>query len=206
MQAIHHPSHQCITRLPLSTDSWLSYLPQWLDSSTASELQHTLMQSLNWQAGQIKLFGRQVAIPRLHAWYGDPLASYGWSGQRATPLPWTPELAQLRDKLKAHCDSSFNGVLANLYRDGQDCMHWHADNEPELGSRPTIAAISLGAERRFSLRHKHRAHPTHRLQLGHGSLLLMGGECQRHWQHALPRSMRVPGARISLTFRFIHPR
>ena len=149
------------------------------------------------------MFGKWLDIPRRHAWYGDIDASYAWSGQRAEPLAWDAHLQTLRERLQQQTAQAFNGVLANLYRDGQDCMHWHSDDEKELGSEPLIAAISLGAERRFALRHKHRQFPTHRLQLAHGSLLLMGGKCPQHWQHVLPRSTRVDQPRISLTFRHI---
>lgn len=149
------------------------------------------------------MFGRWLDIPRRHVWYGDETASYGWSGQRSEPKQWNEQLHGLRVKLQTYNNKPFNGVLANLYRNGQDCMHWHADNEAELGLNPMIAAISLGAERRFSLRHNQRQYPPHRLQLGHGSLLLMTDSTQAHWQHALPRSKRVNTARISLTFRHI---
>ena len=95
----------------------------------------------------------------------------------------------------------FNGVLLNLYRDGRDGMGWHADDEPELGPEPVIASVSLGAERRFRL--KHRRLPEARLDivLPHGSLLVMAGATQRHWVHALPKAAAPVGARINLTFR-----
>lgn len=201
MHAVEHPSDAALTRLPLDPYSWLSYTPAWLEPARADALLDELTRTLDWQRGAIRLFGRRVAIPRLHAWYGDPGASYGWSGQRQQPLPWTPALAATRERLRCALAHDFNGALANLYRDGQDCMHWHADDEPELGPAPLIAALSLGAPRRFALRHKARQRPTQRLQLGHGSLLVMGGACQRDWQHALPRSRRVTAPRISLTFR-----
>jgi len=94
-------------------------------------------------------------------------------------------------------------VLANLYRDGRDCMGWHSDDEPELGARPLIASLSLGATRRFALRH--RRDPSRRLvlELPAGSLLLMRGQTQARWRHALPRTARPVGPRINLTFRRI---
>lgn len=205
MQAQLHQANAAIERLEISPGSWISYQPSWLDRDTSDELLQHLMRDLQWEKGQIRLFGKWVDIPRQHAWYGDKQASYAWSGQRAEPLRWESHLQSLREQLQDHTNSRFNGVLANLYRDGQDCMHWHADDEKELGQKPLIAAISLGAERRFALRHKQREYPTHRLQLAHGSLLLMGGDCQQHWQHNLPRSARVQQPRISLTFRWIEP-
>lgn len=204
MKAIQHNAKTERQELELSPDSWISYFPYWLQTSQADQLMADLCKSLQWEEGKIRLFGKWLSIPRQHAWYGDTQASYGWSGQRAEPLPWAPELEQLRQMLQQDTSAPFNGVLANLYRNGNDCMHWHSDDEAELGQRPLVAAISLGAERRFSLRHKSRAYPTHRLQLGHGSLLLMGGNCQHDWQHALPRSTRIDKPRISLTYRYIH--
>lgn len=204
MKAIQHGAETELQELELSPNSWISYSPHWLQTPQANQLMASLCKSLQWEEGQIRMFGQWLSIPRQHAWYGDTQASYGWSGQRAEPLPWVPELEQLRQALQQDSSALFNGVLANLYRDGQDCMHWHSDDEAELGQQPLVAAISLGAERRFSLRHKGRTYPTHRLQLGHGSLLLMGGDCQHDWQHALPRSARVDKPRISLTYRYIH--
>lgn len=204
MKAIQYGAETKLQKLELSPNSWISYTPNWLQASQAAPLMAKLGKSLQWEKGQIRMFGKWLSIPRQHAWYGDAQANYGWSGQRAEPLPWAPELEQLRQALQQDTGALFNGVLANLYRDGEDCMHWHSDDETELGRQPLVAAISIGAERRFSLRHKSRAYPTHRLQLGHGSLLLMGGDCQHDWQHALPRSTRVDKPRISLTYRYIH--
>lgn len=206
MKAIQHHAEAALQNLELSPNSWISYFPHWLATAQADELMMKLLKSLQWEEGQIRMFGKWLNIPRQHAWYGDAKASYGWSGQRAEPLPWAPELEQLRQAIQQETSAPFNGVLANLYRDGQDCMHWHSDDEAELGEQPLVAAISIGAERRFSLRHKSRTYATHRLQLAHGSLLLMGGDCQHDWQHALPRSARVDTPRISLTYRHIHTR
>jgi alkylated DNA repair dioxygenase AlkB len=97
----------------------------------------------------------------------------------------------------------FNSVLANLYRDGRDSMGWHSDDEPELGSQPAIGSLSLGATRRFVL--KHRNDPSRKLvlELPHGSLLVMRGATQANYRHALPRTSRPVGPRINLTFRQI---
>lgn len=206
MKAIQHGAETELQELELSPNRWISYTLNWLQTPQADQLMIELPTSLRWEEGQIRMFGKWLSIPRQHAWYGDAQAGYGWSGQRAEPLPWAPELEKSRQALQQFTRTPFNGVLANLYRDGQDCMHWHSDDETELGQRTLVAAISIGAERRFSLRHKNRTYPTHRLQLAHGSLLLMGGNCQHEWQHALPRSTRVDKPRISLTYRHIHTR
>ena len=99
-----------------------------------------------------------------------------------------------------------NSVLANLYRDGRDAMGWHSDDEPELGPRPVIASLSLGGTRRFVFRHRREPERKYELPLGHGSLLLMRGDTQADWKHALPRTARPVAPRINLTFRRILPR
>ena len=97
----------------------------------------------------------------------------------------------------------FNSVLANLYRDGRDRMGWHSDDERELGPRPVIASLSLGACRRFVLRHRREVSSKLAIELPHGSLLVMRGETQRHYRHALPATAKPVGPRINLTFRRI---
>jgi alkylated DNA repair dioxygenase AlkB len=161
-----------------------------------------LWQNLEWQQHQITLFGRSVAQPRLSAWYGDPGTSYRYSGLQLEPLAWQPSLLELKNNLNRQLQYPFNSVLANAYRDGSDSMGWHADNESELGSHPVIAAISLGAVRRFLIR-KTGESQSSGLLLEHGSLLLMKGACQQVYQHSLPKTRLPVGLRISLTFRRI---
>jgi alkylated DNA repair dioxygenase AlkB len=113
-------------------------------------------------------------------------------------------------EIKARCEdfaqAPFNSVLLNYYRNGQDSMGWHQDNEPELGAHPVIASVSFGATRRFQLRHKKRRDlDTITLELAPGSLLLMRGTTQHYWKHQVPKTTQSIGARINLTFRFIQP-
>ncbi len=179
--------------------------PAWLPALEADVLLASLREDIPWETHRVRLFGREVASPRLSCWIGDPEALYRYSGIRHAPHPWPEPLCSLRDRLERECGQRFNSVLANLYRDGGDAMGWHSDDEPELGSRPVIASISLGAARRFVL--KHRASPGHKLDvvLPHGSLLLMRGDTQRHYRHTLPRTAKPVAARINLTFRWIRP-
>ena len=183
-------------------DGLLYHLPQFLAPDAASVLLGQLTTSLDWQQHRLKLFGRERLTPRLCAWYGDAGARYGYSGQALEPLPWAAPLAALRPRLEAALGFTFNSVLANLYRDGADSMGWHSDDEASLGPRPVIASLSLGATRRFVLRHRRRRElQTVALALEHGSLLVMAGATQRHWHHAVPKTRRPVGARINLTFR-----
>jgi alkylated DNA repair dioxygenase AlkB len=138
----------------------------------------------------------------LVAWYGDPQASYRYSGIAHTPLPWLPLLAELKIQIELQSKQSFNSVLCNLYRSGQDSMGWHADKEPELGNNPYIASLSFGAARLFKFRHL-KTKDTVDVILENGSLLLMGGELQYHWRHSLPKTTKVSEPRINLTFRKI---
>ena len=187
----------------------LCLLPHWLATDQADALLQRLHEALPWTTHTVRIFGRELPSPRLSSWHGDPGTDYRYSGQRHPPQPWTPALSWVRQRL-ADDGLAFNAVLANAYRDGQDAMGWHADDEPELGPEPLIASVSLGAQRHFLLRPK-QAGPARqglrqRLELGHGSLLLMAGRTQHDWQHALPRSRRVNGLRINLTFRWVEAR
>jgi len=154
-----------------------------------------------WQQPRIHLFGRHVRSPRLSAWYGD--AAYTYSKITWPPQAWPPVIADIRHHLEDILGAVFNGVLVNLYRDGQDSMGWHSDDEPELGASPLIASLSFGAGRRFLLRRRDDHKMKCEIHLPHDSLLVMQGATQGHWQHALPKTARAVGPRINLTFRNI---
>lgn len=194
--------------LPLP-DGELSMIDGWLDPDEADVLLAQLIETIPWENHRIRMFGREVASPRLSCWIGDAGASYVYSRTRFEPHPWSPALLALRDRVEQACDARFNSVLANLYRDGNDAMGWHSDDEPELGVYPVIASLSLGAERRFRIRPRiPRGEQAGRtdvrsLSLPHGSLLRMGGETQRRYQHALPRMRGLTQPRLNLTFRNI---
>jgi len=187
----------------------LRWIPHWLEADEADALFADLRASIAWETHRIRIFGREVDSPRLSCWMGDADASYVYSRTRFEPHPWSPSLMALRRRVEAICDTRFNSVLANLYRDGQDAMGWHSDNEPELGTQPVIASLSLGAMRRFRLRPREPEAGKREvlgMDLPHGSLLCMAGDTQRRYQHDLPRIRADIGARINLTFRWIHPR
>ena len=181
----------------------LAYDPAWLAADAADALFAELRDALAWTRHRIRLFGREHEAPRLSCWLGDPQARYRYSGTVHEPAPWPSALQALLPRLRAACAAPFNSALANLYRDGRDAMGWHSDDEPELGPAPTIASLSLGAPRRFVLRHKREAGHRLALELGHGSLLLMRGDTQHNHRHALPRSARVAQPRLNLTFRSV---
>ncbi|MGH8083566.1 MAG: alpha-ketoglutarate-dependent dioxygenase AlkB family protein [Lysobacter sp.] len=192
-------------RLPLE-DAELAFDPHWLGREAADALHAALLDQVRWEVHRIRLFGREHDSPRLSSWIGDPDAHYRYSGADFRPHPWPDALNAVRQRLVEVLGVRFNSVLANRYRDGRDAMGWHSDDEPELGPTPVIASLSLGATRRFTLKHRRREGLKAALELGHGSLLVMSGPTQAHYRHALPRTAKPVGERINLTFRVIGTR
>jgi len=175
--------------------------PAAFDASEANRLFQDLRGQIDWREEEILMFGRRVPVPRRVAWHGDPEATYTYSGTEHHPQPWTLVLERVRERVAGLAGLRFNAVLLNLYRDGRDGMGWHADDEPELGRNPVIASVSLGATRRFCLRHRRRKGLRLDVPLSHGSVLVMSGATQHNWVHALPKTAAPVGERINLTFR-----
>jgi alkylated DNA repair dioxygenase AlkB len=158
--------------------------------------------TLPFHQGTISLFGKTHTIPRLEAFFASENKTYSYSGKTLQTHPFTPELLTLKSKIEVLSQEKFNCVLVNLYRNGQDSNGWHADNEPELGINPVIASLSLGATRRFDLRHN-LSNKKISIDLTNGSLLLMKGEMQHFWKHQIAKSKKVDAARVNLTFRWV---
>ena len=183
-------------------DAELTYFPGFYTSAESRTLLHLLTEETTWRHDTLRIGGKHVAVPRLQAWYGD--CRYGYSGLKLEPLAWTPLLDGIRRKVSIACGLAFNSVLLNYYRNGNDSVGWHSDDERELGPDPCIASLSLGAARRFELKHRVRRQEKVNMLLEDGSLLLMGSGLQRHWQHQLPKDSRITLPRLNLTFRFVH--
>jgi alkylated DNA repair dioxygenase AlkB len=162
-----------------------------------------LMTATPWRQDSIRIMGREMAQPRLTAWYGEPGTVYRYSGLTLSPLPFTALLGRLKAAAEAAAGIVFNSALLNFYRDGADSVSWHSDNEPELGPDPVIASLSLGAMRRFDLRHRTERDRRVAFELQHGSILVMGPGCQTAWQHRIAKTKAPVGPRINLTFRWI---
>lgn len=177
----------------------------FLPTDEATAALSALLDEIPWRQEHVRMFGRQIPMPRLTCWMGDPGCDYTYSRVRYAPTPWTETAAKLRDRVTEATGEGFNAVLLNRYRSGADSMGWHADDEPELGTSPTIASVSLGAARRFDLQHRKRKAEKQRVVLTHGSLLVMAGTTQAHWKHRLPRTTTEVGERLNLTFRRITP-
>lgn len=193
-------------------DEWLAMLMETEDNE--ANLTRAMQEAPNqiawrnveWQQTPIRIMGREIMQPRLTAWYGNPEATYTYSGKTHIPLPWTPFLQEIKQKVEAATCLPFNSVLMNAYRNGTDSMGWHADNEPELGPRPQIASLNLGQARRFILRKNSDHDFKVEYRLGHGDLLVMAGDLQKHWQHAVPKEKGANGLRVNFTFRQIQPK
>jgi alkylated DNA repair dioxygenase AlkB len=162
-----------------------------------------LQQQIQWKQEGMRMFGKYVDFPRLTAWYADEGKYYSYSGLVNKPLPWLPSLMELKSIAERLSDHSFNSVLLNYYRTGNDSMGWHSDDEPELGMFPSIASLNFGAVRKIQFRHKSNKDAKVEVILPSGSLLLMKGKIQRHWQHQVPKQKKIHEARINLTFRQI---
>ena len=157
-----------------------------------------------WRSESVVVWGKTFAQPRLIAWYGDHGNSYTYSGIKLEPLPWTEDLLKIKLQIEQLCDATFNSVLLNYYRDNKDSMGYHSDDEPELGQKPIIASLSLGAERTFTFRHKtSKLLKPIKIVLHSGSVLLMKGETQKNWKHGIEKETRQTGPRVNLTFRQI---
>lgn len=180
-------------------------LHQWVLGDRSWEaVMARLIDDIPWEAHTIKMFGKEYPQPRLVAWYGDPGSEYSYSGLKMNVRPWIPPIVELKSIAEGHSGVVFNSVLVNLYRDGNDKVGWHRDNEPELGGTPTIASMSLGAPRRFKFRHLSTGEQVEAV-LNPGSLVVMSGLSQTCWEHEVPRQAAVKDPRINLTFRQVRP-
>jgi len=184
-------------------DSEVYYMPDFMARKNADTLFEELMDTIPWRSDKITVFGKTYDQPRLTAWFGGEGKSYSYSGITMEPVAFPGLLMELKTKIEIATDTKFNSCLANLYRDGQDSNGWHSDDEKELGINPAIASVSLGEARYFHLRHKSEHSLKEKLLLQPGSLLMMRGTTQHHWQHQVPKTKRKIGSRINLTFRYI---
>ena len=185
-------------------DADVTFMHGFYRQPQTGRLLQALLRELAWRQETIRIQGRPCLQPRLSAWYGDAGARYTYSGTTFEPHPWTDTLLRIRADIEALSGHRFNSVLCNLYRNERDSVGWHSDNEAEFGPRPVIASLSLGETRIFKFRHKRRQEQKRiALELTDGSLLIMAGDTQQHWQHAVEKERRPCGPRINLTFRNI---
>lgn len=163
-----------------------------------------LIETIDWSQDEVVVYGKKHKIPRLNAWYGDEGKVMKYSGLTLEPKKWTPELMEIKTKIEQMTGFEFNSCLLNYYRDGQDGMGWHQDNEKELGINPVIASVTFGETRPFQLKHIHEKELKKiDIPLSNGSLLIMADETQHFWKHQIPKTTRKLAERINLTFRKI---
>ena len=162
-----------------------------------------LTKEITWENEKFNLYGKEIIVKRKSAWFAENNLKYTYSKITRTPQNFIPILNELKQRIEIKSGAKFNSCLANLYHNGNEGMSWHADDEKELGLKPIIASLSLGASRRFSFKHNETKRKVD-LNLNSGDLLIMKGETQKNWVHALPKSKKVTAPRLNLTFRFIH--
>lgn len=168
------------------------------------EIMACLADTMPWRIETARLFGRDIPVPRMTAWFG--VEDYTYSGIRHRAAPFPAIIQRLRERSESVSGASYNSVLLNLYRNGGDSVGWHSDYEAGLGDYPIIASLSLGATRRFQFRHR-KTKETITLELKEGQWLVMAGETQHSWLHQVPKTTAAIGRRINLTFRrMISPR
>ena len=178
-------------------------MPNFFDSKDSARLFAAVMQETCWEQPEMIFFGKKYAQAGLSTWYADNAVDYTYSGVVRKAHEMTPLLNEIREELHSKTGAVFNSVLVNLYRDGKDSVSWHSDDESINGREPTIGSVSLGATRRFDLRHR-ETKTTVRTDLEDGSFLLMSGLSQECWVHQIAKTATVVGPRINLTFRYVH--
>lgn len=199
------PLFNCSPDLP----NCFNYYENCISEAKADALFHYLVSNMNWQQPAISMYGKQVLIPRKQVYMADSKLNYAYSGMALVVEPWDAILEKFAARLTKQFEVPFNAVLINWYRDGNDSVGWHSDDEAELGNNPVIASISLGDERIFKIKDSAN-NKNYDLTLNSGSCLLMSGNSQSQYQHCLPKMANSKIAntirgRINLTFRYIHP-
>lgn len=187
----------------LEKDGKAYLVKNFYEKLDSTQLLTQLLNEIPWQERSIKMFGKQVLQPRKMCWMGDSDCTYKYSGTEFSPMTWSKTVLDIKSKIESHTDFCFNSVLLNLYRDENDSMGLHSDNEKELGDQPLIASLSLGEARPFIFRHKTEKTKV-KITLDSGDLLIMQGDTQKYWKHELPKLKQHVGPRINLTFRWIY--
>jgi alkylated DNA repair dioxygenase AlkB len=185
-------------------DGEVWYMENFIPIEKANNYFKDFAENINWRQEEIKLYGKTYPVPRKTAWYGYEGFNYKYSGIFCNPEPWTKELLGIKRVIESFLpNSNFNSVLLNYYRNGNDKVSWHADDEKGLGLNPLIASVSLGEKRRFDLKHKTDSTKKLKLELASGSLVVMKGALQHNWLHQIPVQKKISNSRINLTFRTI---
>jgi alkylated DNA repair dioxygenase AlkB len=184
-------------------DGDVVFYPSFIPQAEADRLLRELITTTAWRQESIKLYGKPIDVPRLTAWHGEEGTAYTYSGIVNEPQPWTPALLEIKRPVEVLAGMTFNSVLLNRYRSGEDSVAWHSDDEVEFGENPVIASASFGGARTFQLKHKKRKGLKASVELTHGSLLIMRGATQHNWVHQIPKTAKDVPERVNLTFRAV---
>jgi alkylated DNA repair dioxygenase AlkB len=200
MDLFNNEIHSLTNLLP--KDGIVVYYKNLLTINEANQYFDCLLKTIEWKNDQAFIYGKLIITKRKVAWYGDIDFEYTYSKTTKRALPWTTELLELKKIAEKLTGEKFNSCLLNLYHNGDEGMTWHSDAEKVLKKNGAIASLSLGAERKFSFKHK-ETKETISLILENGSLLMMKGSTQTYWLHRLPPTKLISTPRINLTFRSI---
>ena len=184
----------------LPFDGTATLFKNFLSAEFAAQAFNQIETENDWEQPEITIFGNTVLEPRLSTWHNELGEGYKYSGVMRRAQPFSELLSDIRNRCAEVTNATFNSVLVNFYRNGQDGLGWHSDNEACNGLEPTIASVSLGATRRFDMRHR-KTGETIKIDLESGSLLVMAGKSQQCWVHQVAKTKRVHEPRINLTFR-----
>ena len=187
----------------LAQDGIALYYEKVIADEEVEQLYESLLNNIQWENERVIMFGKEIITKRKVAFYSDPSISYRYASKTKIGLPWTSSLLTIKNTIESITKESYNACLLNLYHNGEESMGWHSDNEKEIIAGSSIASLSLGANRKFSFKHK-VSKETVSIELENGSLLEMKGSVQVHWWHSLLKSKKATAARINLTFRQMH--
>ena len=187
----------------INQDGQAHYFGKIINAEQNDKYFNELLNKIEWANEKLILFGKKITTKRKVAFYADSLIEYTYSHKTKKGLEWTPLLIEIKQLVSSYTGSNYNACLLNLYHDGEEGMGWHSDDEKEIIPNSSIASLSLGAERKFSIKHK-ATKETHSILLENGSLLEMLGSFQKHWLHSMPKSKKIIVPRINLTFRQMH--
>jgi alkylated DNA repair dioxygenase AlkB len=199
----NHPEQKARLTNLLPKDGIVEVYPDFFTPEESNLLFVHLLNEIEWQQDSMKFYGKRVNLPRLTAWYGASMKEYSYSGIDMKVKAWTNNLLFIKERVEKHSGFQFTSVLLNYYRNGNDSVSWHRDNEKVLRINPVIASVSFGATRTFKFRHVDDHSLIRTVELTNGMYVLMKGETQHKWEHTIPKTSKVVGPRISLTFRIL---
>ncbi len=182
-----------------NTNNWKNTDWRSIEKEALNDIE---FKNIDWNHDKIKMYGKEIYLPRFSAWYGDSDKPYTYSGLTLQPKKWNKGLLYIKQAISKVSGVDFNSVLMNWYRDGEDYLNWHTDAEKELGINPTIGSVNFGEDRDFIIRLNDKSSKI-TIPLKHGTFLLMSGELQHFWQHSVPKRKKIKGSRFNLTFSVI---